>query len=271
MVGSVFMETLRQSWRAVLYWALGMGAMALFVVAIVPDVNGLAEMRKLFESLPPFLTAALGVATPEDLQFITTPEGFLATVFFGKMALLFAIYPLVMGLRITINEEDEGIMDVVLSLPVPRWRVVTEKFLAFALSAVVVVVAMLIGFWLGVQVTHQDLNSGEILSSVINTLPIMLFVLACTVFIGVAVRHKKMAIAIAVIFILYSYSLDSIGTMAAGSFAENVRILSFFKYYDNMGTMRSGISFLNAGGLVAAAALLMGASLWLWERREIGV
>lgn len=59
-----------------------------------------------------------------------TPEGIVAVSFFGKFALLFTAYPVVMGMRVTSNEEDDGILDVLLSLPVARWQVILEKFAA---------------------------------------------------------------------------------------------------------------------------------------------
>ena len=43
-----------------------------------------------------------------------------------------------MGMRVTANEEDSGILDVVLSLPVRRWQVMVEKIAAYLVTIVMI-------------------------------------------------------------------------------------------------------------------------------------
>ena len=117
MIGSVFLETWRQTWRQMLYWGLGLASLGLLVVLMVPLFD-MQDMKELLESFPPFVLALIGVGS--NLEIFATNEGFVAVGFFGKSALIFAVYPVVMGMRITADDEDSGIMDVLLSLPVQR-------------------------------------------------------------------------------------------------------------------------------------------------------
>ena len=137
MIGSVFLETLKTTWKQMVYWGVGLAAMALLVVIMVP-LFSMQDMRKLLESFPPVILAMIGVGG--DLEIFATNEGFVAIGFFGKSALIFAVYPVVMGMRITANEEDSGTMDVLLSLPIDRARVIVEKFLAYGVTCIGVVV-----------------------------------------------------------------------------------------------------------------------------------
>jgi ABC-2 type transport system permease protein len=90
--------------------------------------------------MPPIILRAVGVG--DDLNYFASPEGFVAVGFFGKTLLVLAAYPVVMGLRVTVNEEDSGTIDVLLSLPVARWRVILEKFLAYVVTLVVIVAVL---------------------------------------------------------------------------------------------------------------------------------
>ena len=98
--------------------------MALLIVLMVPLFD-MQAMSALLESFPPVILAMVGVG--DDLAVFTSNEGFVALGFFGKSALIFAVYPVVMGMRISANEEDEGTSDVLLSLPISRAQVMVEE------------------------------------------------------------------------------------------------------------------------------------------------
>ncbi|MBZ0279068.1 MAG: ABC transporter permease, partial [Anaerolineae bacterium] len=146
MIGSVFKETLRQTWVQMVYWGVGIGVLAGFGVLFVPVMDAL-NIVKFLETLPPVLLAAVGVGS--DMEFLATTEGMVGVILFGKMLLIFAAYPVVMGLRVTVNEEDSGTLDVLLSLPVARWQVIIEKFLAYLVTIIVISLLAYIGLMIG--------------------------------------------------------------------------------------------------------------------------
>jgi ABC-2 type transport system permease protein len=238
MSGAIFFEALRQTRRQMLYWGIGLGLIGFLVVTMVPDVEGLKQMAAFLESMPPIILRAVGVGN--DLTFFTTPDGFVATGFFGKSLLLLAAYPIVMGLRVTVNEEDSGTIDMLLSLPVPRWRVILEKFLAYAMTLVVIVALLFVSLWAGTVVSGVKLNMERVALTTLNILPSMLLILAFTLFIGALIGRKRLAVGIVTAFVIGSFMLDIVGAVGKGSFAEQLRALSFFSYYDSTGVMQSG-------------------------------
>ena len=127
MIGAVFKETLKRTWLQMFYWGIGLAAMGTLVVLFVPMFKSL-DLVKMMDSLPEFMTGMLGI---QDKAVLGTPEGIIAVGFFGKVGFFFAVYPAVMGMRVTTNEEADGIMDILLSLPIPRWQMILEKFKKF--------------------------------------------------------------------------------------------------------------------------------------------
>lgn len=269
MKGAIFKEILRQSWLQMLYWGGGLGLMGLFVVMIVPDAQGLQAMMDFFARLPPFLMQAVGVG--DDITYLATPEGFITVGFFGKTLTMLAVYPIVMGLRVTVFEEDNGTMDMLLSLPIPRWQVLVEKFLAYTVTLIVIIALIFAGLWAGAQLVDYQLNVGRLALTTLNVLPSMLFILAFTIMIGAVIRGKKLAIGITAAFVMGSFMLDTIADMAMGSPAENIKWISFYNYYDSTSVMKSGIVWGNVGLLLAITVLMLGASLWLFQRRDVGI
>ena len=160
------------------------------------------------------------IGVGSELEIFATNEGFVAIGFFGKSALIFAVYPVVMGMRITANDEDSGVMDVLLSLPVERARVIIEKFLAYGLSCVGVVLLIYLGLHLGVLLGGVDLDVARLAEITFYLIPLMVFIMAFTVLIAVLARRRTIALGIVTAFIIVSYMLQTIGAAAEGTVAE---------------------------------------------------
>jgi len=268
MIGSVFHETLKQTWKQMVYWGVGLAAMALLVVLMVPLFD-MQAMSALLESFPPVILAMVGVG--DDLAVFTSNEGFVALGFFGKSALIFAVYPVVMGMRISANEEDEGTSDVLLSLPISRAQVMVEKFLAYAVSVVGVVVLIYLGLYAGVILGGVELDVARLAEVTFYLIPLMVFVMAATMLIAVLVRRRSVALGIVTAFVIISYMLQTIGAAAEGTVAESVGAISFLTYYNTGEILSQGFIWPHIAGFVGLSVLMLLAALYRYEQREIAV
>lgn len=268
MRGVIFVETLRRTWWQMLYWGVGLGAMALISAVMVPFF-GSTQIIELLRGLPPILLAASGLDA--DLTALSTPEGIITVAFFGKFALIFAAYPVVMGMRVTANDEDDGVLDVVLSLPVPRWQVMIERFAAYLVSIVAIAFMVFIGLWLGTMLADVPLNMGRMVPMVINVIPVLTLVMAFTVLAAAIFRRRQVALAVATVFVVASFMLDTIASMVQGGLATVMHAISIFGYYDPGSVVDHGLIWTNVIGMVLVAALLVGGALWAFQHRDVGV
>ena len=269
MIGSVFIETYKQTWKQMLYWGLGLAALGLMVVLMVPFFD-MQQMADLLESFPPFILALVGI-DPSRLELFTTNEGFVAMGFFSKSALIFVVYPVVMGMRITANDEDSGIMDVLLSMPLQRARVIIEKFAAYTVSIFGVVAMIYLGMSAGVAISGVDLNMDKLTEVIFYLIPVMIFVMAVTMFIAVLVRRRQMALGIVTAFIIGSFMLQTIAAIADGTVAESIGAISFFTYYNAGSIMLDGFVWPHIIGMMLLAAALLAAALYGYQQRDVGI
>ena len=93
MAWAVFKQTFKDSIRITLIWGFGLAAMMVLMVLMVPMMTGI-DLVEIFEDIPPAMMAAFGLG--DDIEALATPEGLIAFGFFGKMALIFAAFPVVM-------------------------------------------------------------------------------------------------------------------------------------------------------------------------------
>lgn len=269
MIGSVFFETLRRNGRQILWWGLGIGSLGLMVALIVPNADVLKDFGRAFQSMPPSMLEMFG---GEDAASLATPQGFLNLIFFSYALLILAGYAVLVGLNVTANEEDSKIMDMMLSLPVARWRVVIEKFLADAIITIGIILITFVELWLGLKLTPTfTLDTGRLFEATINLLPCTLLVLALTIALTALLRNKNVATGVAAAIIIGSYFVDSIGRDASASLANALRALSFYKYYDSTFVIRNGLNWGNVGILLIATLLMIAGGTWLFQRRNIGL
>ncbi len=268
MIGAVFIETLKQTWKQMVYWGVGLAAMAVLVVVMVPLFN-MQDMKRLLESFPPVILAMVGVGS--ELEIFATNEGFVAMGFFGKSALIFAVYPVVMGMRVTANEEDSGTMDVLLSLPLERARVIIEKFLAYGLSCVGVVILIYLGLHVGVIIGGVELDVARLLAITFYLIPLMVFIMAATVLVAVLARRRTVALGVVTAFIIASYMLQTIGAAAEGTAAEPIGAISFLTYYNAGDILAQGFIWPHIAGYVMLSGALLLAALYRYDRRDISV
>lgn len=268
-MGTVFVEIIKKSWQQILYWGIGFAIFGWMVVMLIPNVEFLDQMRDLIESMPPFIIAMLGVG--DNMEFVATPEGFIALGFFGKMGLFIAAYPVIMGLRITVNDEDQGIMDMVLSLPLPRWRVVLEGFFAYLISVIVGVGMMLAGVWIGTMMSTLDLDLNLIAEAVVALLPGLALIMAITLFLGTILQRRRWVIWAATAVVIGFYMLDTVGSMIQSDLGQTMREFSFFYYYNAPNVMLNGIDWTSMVVLLGIAAVLVAGSVVFYQRRDISV
>ena len=269
MAWAIFFGTLRRGWRTMLYWGIGMGLIAALQVISVPDVNGMKATAEALSKMPPFIVQMVGGG---DLTFLASPAGYLNNQYYSIALVIFGIYAILIGLNITANEEYKGIMDLLLSLPVPRWRVVLEKFLAYAVMITGVIIISTLCLMLSIQLTPSvTIDNSIVIESSFSIFPATLVMLAFTAFVAVLVRRRRQATTIAVVFLISSWFIDIMGRTVTTSFMSTARVISFYAYYDTAQVMQHGLALGNIIVLMVATVTLLTGTLWAFQRRNISV
>ncbi|HVU14851.1 MAG TPA: ABC transporter permease subunit [Phototrophicaceae bacterium] len=267
MTGVVLLNTLRRNWRQAIYWGISIGILGYYVIVLVPNMDTLKQYEDLVAKMPPLMLKAFGLS---DAAQMATPAGFLGFGFFSYMLLVLATYAVLAGLSITSSEEDRGILDVLLSLPIPRWRIIIERLIAYTLILIVMLVITFAGLWIGAATTPGlNLDLGRLLAATVNMLPATLLVLAFTALAGAVARTRTLAIGVATVFVVASYFIDFLGAAASGTFFDSLRVISFYSWYNGGQIMFTGLEAGRVLLLLAVALICALGSLWFFQRRDI--
>lgn len=268
MTGAIFMETLRQQLRGALYWGVGLGILGWFILAFVSDVDMLRQYSELMETMPPVLLQAFGVS---DIATLATPEGFVSFGFFTYAILLMAVYAVAGGLSITANDEDDGRMDALLALPVARWQVVVERFGAYVVFVGILCLMSLAGLYIGTFFTPLEINLQPLAEGCLNMFLPTLTMVAGTMLLSVLLRRKSQATTSATSLIVGMYFVFFLGNSASDTILADMSVFSIFYYYNAEGVARDGLQIGHMLTLLITTVVILGVTLWLWERRDVGV
>ncbi|RMG72179.1 MAG: hypothetical protein D6711_13585 [Chloroflexi bacterium] len=269
MTGTIFVETLRRSWRQMIYWGLGFAIYAIYPFLMVPNEASLETLKDITDGFNPEFLAAFGI----DSTSFSSVAGLVGYSFFGYLLLMISIFSVIAGLNISANEEDNGIMDMVLSLPVKRWQVIVEKLFAYIVMLIGILAIAFMGLMFGSSLSQieVDITTTRFLEGIVNVIPGAVLVMCFTAFIGVLVRQRSLATAIAGSFVVISYLVDGIGRAANNDTADTIRQISIFAHYNGTKILETGLTWGTVIMLSVIAGVLAVGTIELFKRRDIAV
>ena len=268
MTGIVIGNTLRTSWKQILYWGVGLGVLGLYIdfIAMSPDIiSGYAD---LFKSMPPAMLQAFGAS---DIALFTTAEGWIVSIFVSEAAIFLSVFAVMAGLNISANDEQSGVMDVILSLPISRATYMLERWIGFALIGLAIVLLCALITLAGIIGMNVDAPLDVILKSILNLYPATLLVMTVTSLLATALRRRAVAIGAAAAFVVVSYTFNVIGAAASGAIADLMENLSYFSYIHGEAFVIG--AYDPADSVIVLVAIVIGFALSLrsFVSRDIGI
>lgn len=270
MNGKIFIEQLKQSWLQALYWGVGVGFLTFFMSIIVEDPQVLEGYSNLIEAFPPAILSAFGVS---DAALLTTPEGFIVFAGFTYGSIILSVFGVLAGLNIINNDEDSGMMNIILSLPTPRWQVIVERFLAYVVIVFVIAMLLFGGIVLGTIIFNLEIDLMLMFMGSINMMPIILSIIAVTALFSALFSNKLIVTGLSAAFVLSSYVINTlIGAINVDEvpFANIIGNLSIYNYVDSEGIIiNRAINIPNMSILLLVAVVAIGISVYAFENRDI--
>ncbi len=244
--------------RSLLSWGLPIGLWSAFIVVIYPSVED--ALSKAVASYPEALKEAFGVVE------LATVEQYL------NAEMLSLIVPLAVGYLAARSvasglsgAAESGRLDVLLSAPVSRQRLVASGFAAAAVELAAVLAVGLAICVLGSLIAGAGLSFGLALAGYANVWPLALL------FAGLGVVATAWSLRTSVVtgsvagVLVAMYVVDLVGRLDAG--LDWVRYGSVFRYYGS--AIEDGIEPLAFVGITAAAVTLAALGALLFDRRDI--
>jgi ABC-2 type transport system permease protein len=248
--------------NAIIGWGLALCFFPIVYVSLYPSVA--EEMQSLADLE---IYQAMGVS-------LGNFEDWIASTVILFVPLLVSIYALINGTGTLAGEEEDGRLEMVVTLPLPRWQIVTVKAVAlsvalFIILLIVSLVSALVFLAIEGQV-ESDLAAVDMITGLLATWPITFAFAMISMFLAAFCSRRRVAALIATALVIISYFGSNLSNMVSS--LEPLQPLFLHTYLDSTGSsltvgqQASDMAVLLVVGLVAFSLALL-----FFQRRNITV
>ena len=254
----------RRRWLA----GLSLGTFTLlFLIAVSYQSIGLGLFAHAFPGSQP---RALQAFTGSHSGNMFTPRGWLSFGFNHPMYLVLTLaVAITIGTSAVAGEVENGRAELVYTRPLRRRRLLWAGLGIWAIGELTVVAAAYAGALVGGAISPEVSTSGlgPVIFAPLQYLPLAFLVAAISFLASALARTRGRAMAVAIGLTVVAYLVN----FAAGLFdwLDWAHQINPFGHYDPFGAIDQGFQWGDAGLLIGAGLLVMGAATAAIERRDL--
>jgi ABC-2 type transport system permease protein len=258
--------------NGIIGWGIGLCWLPLVYIGIYPSVAeemaGMADLE---------IYQAMGIS-------INTFEDWIGSILFLFVPLLLSVYALINGTGTLAGEEEDGRLEMIVTLPLERWQIVTAKAVALSIATfLILLIVSLVSAVVFLSIESQietEVMALEITTAMLATWPLVFAMAMLSLFLAAFSSRRRVAAMIATAVLLIGYFGSNLASQVSS--LEALEPLFLFTYLDSSrnglieGQQTGDVLVLLGVGLVSFALavyffiqrnLTVGA--WPWQRAQI--
>jgi ABC-2 type transport system permease protein len=265
MLRNVFLKTLRDYRWSFMWWSVGIVLLVAFMVAFYPSVRAMEGLEELIEQYPEDLLALFGGS---DLTNYATPAGYLNAEVFGIiMPILFIVFAIGQGSGAIAGEERARTMDMLLSLPVTRGRLVLEKLGSMVASVISLALIVWLTLITGKFVVDMDISVLRVAEMTVSLAMLGLTFGAVAFAVGCATGRRGLGTGVAAAAVGVAYVLNALSLIV--DFMEPAKWLSPFYYYNGAVPLVNGLNLAHVTVLLTIILVCIAVAYFGFQRRDV--
>ena len=244
---------LKQSRISLIVWTLSIASLLAVCVFLYPSMkNEMDAVSEMFSSMGSF-TAAFGM----DKVSFGTLTGFYVVECGNIVGLGGAFFAALCGISVLAKEEKEHTAEFLMTHPVSRWRVVTDKLIAVIFQLVILNVAVYLTAVVSIALIGENIPWKEL--NLLHLAYFFLQVETATVCFGISafLRRSGMGIGLGIAMLFYFLNLvaniteeaDFLKYITPFGYAEGADIVNSLSVNGEM--LAVGVAFTVAGIVIS--------------------
>ena len=260
---AIVAKALRDRRRAIIGNSIGLVALIAWLGALFPILRESDAFIEMIERFPPELAAVFGM----DPATFLTAAGYLSTQLYALFApLLILIFVINAAISDVTAEERDGLMDMLLSVPLSRSRVFAAKAGGVALSTLVLVVVMTGALLIVNPVFDMDLPVVAVLASGAGLWLLGILFGSVALLAGTVAGRTTVAGGVTGLAAVVAWFVNGFADLY--SWLEGPSVYSPFTWYLEPNPLIEGFTFGHLWLLVTTVIIAVAATL-LFARRDI--
>jgi ABC-2 type transport system permease protein len=262
----LFLQELRFRRNAMIIWGLGLCFFPVVYVGVYPSF---ADQMEGFQDIMDLaIYQAMGIS-------MGSFEDYIASTVTNLVPVIVGIYAVINGTGTLAGEEDEGLLELIVTLPIQRWKILTVKAIALgiALFVILAIVAGAAGLTLMAildQVEGTDVAPVDMFMSVISAWPLVMSLGMISMFLGALSPSRRVAVGISTAVVLISYLGSNLTGMVEA--LESIEWLFVFHFFDaSAQAFENGQKTSDVLALLGIAIVMYVLALFFFHKRDITV
>lgn len=258
----VFRRALRESWRGLLGWTIGIAAVLFLYLPLFPSIGGNGDMQQILDSLPDELVNALGY------DQIGSGAGYAQATFYGLMGfLLLTIAATAWGAGAVAGAEESGRLELDLAHGIGRVPYALES------AAATLVRLLWLGAFAGAVIAalngsaELDLDVARIVQVTVVLVGLTALSGSVALFAGALSGRRTWGIAGGAGVAVIGYAFNAIANQVED--ADWLRVLSPYSWAYHRPPLAEGADPVGLIALWGFTALFIAASAVVLRHRDI--
>lgn len=264
-IRSVYQKTLYDHHVAIIAWGLGIIIISLFYASIYPSISGSSFTDAIQGMSSNLINAFIGSA-----DFFSTPNGFIHGEFFTfTMPLIVCIITILVGSGLIAREEETGTMELLLSRPISRRRLMRHKAAALVTIVGILAACVWVGLWVGSLLIPKFAITLSLMAIASVNLGLLALAFGCIALMITAIKSRRsLAAGITGIYFLVSYIVGTFGEQV--SWLRHGEPLSLFHYFRTMDILQKHTHWWDLVVLLAVCAVAYSIAEYAFSHRDTG-
>ena len=264
MIGAVFTKTLKDKRWFTFGWMLGFALLSLLMTLFYPAMHADGVLDTLTKNLPKGFEALVG-----NLAYLQHFSTYLAAQLFDIRGSIFAgIVAIIIGLNLSVGDEDRGYLRTLLALPIGRTRLLLEKWLAMTVIMALIVLGMLVTIYVAAPAIGESIDDGWwLLRLVVGQWLVMVAIGSLVFGAGIATGKRPIATIVGILVVVVGFILATFGPSV--DWLKDYDVLSLYHYFPATDIVTSGFAsrdLIVLGSCIIVPTII---ALLAFRRRDI--
>ena len=261
MLRDVWTKTLWDQRRSLLGWSIGFAAVSLIYASFFP-VAATPEYEEIIGRMPPGFVDAFGW---ED---ISSPSGYLGSTVYGLLgSVLIAVMAIGLGARAIAGSEEDGGLEMLISMPVTRTKVVVHKSIALLVATFMAGVVVFLAVLAIREPLELDIPMANLAAASLNLALLGGLFGTFAILIGSISGKRGLAIGAGAGVAVFAFLVDGLAPQL-DSIAW-MQKLSPFYWFDATGTLKDGLAPAMTLLLAGVTIVFAIAAIATFNRRDV--
>ncbi len=258
----VFRRSLRESWRGLIGWSLGIAAVLFLYLPLYPSFGSGGQLQDMIKSLPKELVQTLGY------DQIATGAGYAQSTFYGLMGfLLLTIAAVLWGSAAIAGADESGRLELDLAHSIGRTQYALESALSVLVRLLWLGVLAGVIVWAQNEPSQLGIDPPRLIGATLALVGVSFLSAATGLFVGALTGRTMWATGAAAGVAVLGYVFQAVAKQSAD--LEWLNALSPYAWVYHQPPLLEGADAAGIGLAWGVAALLIVASVFALRHRDI--